>query len=78
MKKIEDLIIVEGNEKVILFNKSNCHWARMPKEKYDLMMSDIAEKERMEVFLNKKFGLLEETESVTPQIRSIYYSVTGR
>lgn len=78
MKKIEDLIIVEGNEKIILFNKSNCHWVRMPKEKYDLMMSDISEKKRMEAFLNKKFGLLEETESVTPQIRSVYYSVTGK
>ena len=70
MKKIEDLIIVEGNEKIILFNKSNCHWVRMPKEKYDLMLSDLSEKERMEAFLNKKFGLLEETESVTPQIRT--------
>ena len=42
------------------------------------MMSDLSEKERMGAFLNKKFGLLEETESVTPQIRSIYYSVTGK
>ena len=50
MKKMEDLIIVEGNEKVILFNNSNCHWARMSKEKYDSMMSDLSEKERMGAF----------------------------
>lgn len=78
MKKIEDLIIVEGNKIIILFNKSNCHWARMSKERYDSMMSDLSEKKRMEAILNKKFGLFEETENVTPQIRSIYYSVTGK
>lgn len=78
MKKIEDLLMIEGNKRIILLNKSNWHWARMPKEKYDSAMADPVEKAKMEKCLNEKFGLLEETEYQILQIRSIYYSVTGK
>lgn len=78
MKKIDDLLKVEGNHRVILLNKSNWHWVRMPKEKYDLMMADPSKKAQMEKMLNERFGLLEEAKASVPQIRSIYYAVTGR
>uniref|UniRef100_UPI004056ECFD SPASM domain-containing protein n=1 Tax=Agathobacter sp. TaxID=2021311 RepID=UPI004056ECFD len=78
MKKLEELLMIEGNKKVILLNRNNWHWARMPKEKYDLAIADPIQKEKLEKLLDEKFQLFDEAENGEPQIRSIYYSVTGK
>lgn len=75
---MEDLLMLEENKKIILLNKSNWHWARMSKEKYALAVTDPIEKAKLEKLLDESFELFDEAENRDPQIRSIYYSVTGK
>lgn len=78
MKKIENLVKVEGNDKIILLNTSNRHWARMSKKRYNASMECPEEKEKLENLLEERYGLFDEEDNATCGIRSIYYSVTGK
>lgn len=77
MKKIEELIVQEGNNKIILLNPDNGHWVRMKKEQYEYMVSSPERMAEYEEFLEQKFGLFDD-EKVPKGIGSIYFSVTGR
>ncbi len=39
MITLDDLIVKEGNGKVVLLNAKNGHWVRMRKDKYDMFCS---------------------------------------
>lgn len=78
MKKIEDLVKVEGNDKIIILNTSNGHWARMSKQRYSSSIGVPAEKEKLEKLLEDRYGLFDEEEKSIQGIKSIYYSITGK
>lgn len=78
MKKIEELEKFEGNGKVILLNTENGHWARMSKERYNDSIQTAEEKEKLGQMLEERFGLLGEGVKKSHNIKSIYYSMTGK
>ena len=78
MKKIEELEKFEGNGKVILLNTENGHWARMSKELYNDSIQTAEEKEKLGQMLEERFGLLGEGVKKSHNIKSIYYSMTGK
>ena len=78
MKTIEDLVVCEGNGKVLLLNTSNGHWARMNKERFEQSVSFPDKKLELEKYLQEKFQLLEADMDFSANIRSVYFSVTGR
>lgn len=78
MKTVEELVMCEGNGKVLLLNTGNGHWARMNKERFEQSVSSPDKKLELEKYLQEKFQLLEADMDFSANIRSVYFSVTGR
>lgn len=77
MKNIEELYRIEGNGKVLLLNTNNFHWVRMGKIKYEESIAVKEKKQELENYLEKEYDLFSQVVP-EPEIRSLYYSVTGR
>lgn len=77
MKTIEELYRIEGNGKILLLNTDNFHWARMRKGKYEDSIGTPEKRHQFEKYLENNFGLLN-NHVPESEIRSVYYSVTGR
>jgi len=76
MITLDDLVVKEGNGKVILLNVKNGHWARMSKKSYDRFCYSEKNREAFTEFVEQKFGLL--TEEKDQMRKSVYFAVTGR
>lgn len=76
MITLDDLIVKEGNSKVVLLNAKNGHWVRMRKDKYDMFCCSEKNRKVFEELVEKKFGLLGEEKGQTR--KSVYFAVTGR
>ena len=76
MITLDDLIVKEGNGKVVLLNAKNGHWVRMRKDKYDMFCCSEKNRKVFEELVEKKFGLLGEEKGQTR--KSVYFAVTGR
>lgn len=76
MITLDDLIVKEGNGKVVLLNAKNGHWVRMRKDKYDMFCCSEKNRKVFEELVEKKFDLLGEEKGQTR--KSFYFAVTGR
>lgn len=76
MLTLDDLIVKEGNGKVILLNVKNGHWVRMKKDTYDRFCYSEKNREALEKYVENKYGLLNEEKDFMR--KSVYFAVTGR
>ena len=75
MVTLDDLVVKEGNGKVVLLNVKNGHWVRMKKDKYDMFCYNEKNRKEFEQYVEKHFSLLREEKE--PMRKSVYFAVTG-
>lgn len=75
MLTLDDLVVKEGNGKVILLNPENGHWVRIRKEQYAAVYHNKDKQSKFEEYVNDKYGLLNKEKDL--RRKSVYFAVTG-